>query len=359
VETVADTAAAPIAIRHRRQILLGGFLLAIVAFLIAVPLRGVLLDAPAATPHPDVPGGARGLLPVRGEPPASEQRAQADRQAPSDPLTQVLDETRAMLEDLTEAKAADTELRNELQALKRDKERLSVELAQANTRRIELERSSKLAETRIAELTKAVDTARRDAGRIDAELTRLRAQNGQLNHSLARADATHKAALAEAAKAQAGLARKLKVVAHAAVQSRADLAGLLKELRAKDQELAAAKSARDEVGAFMIEELNAALRSAPPAQSGPAVDPQPKRAPVQPAGSGAGPVPGPDGERYIVRSGETLWGIAVRHGVGLSALARANGIGKPYHIYAGQKLRIPDGDAASSATSALRPHPSA
>jgi chromosome segregation ATPase len=268
VETVADAAAAPIAIRRRRQMLLGGFLLAIVAFWIAVPLRGLLLDAPA-TAQLDVPG--RALLLVRG--PLSEQRAQEDRQAPLDPLNQVLDETRAMLEDLIEAKAADTELRNELQALKRDNERLSVELAQANTRRIELERSSELAETRIAELTKVVDTARRDVARSDEELTRLRGQNGQLNHSLARADATRKAALAEAEKARAGLARKLEAVTHAAAQSRADLAGLLKELDAKDQELAAAKNAREEVGALMIndedvgalmikekiEELNATL----------------------------------------------------------------------------------------------------
>ena len=155
-----------------------------------------------------------------------------------------------MLEDLIEAKAADTELRNELQALKRDNERLSVELAQANTHRIELERSSELAETRIAELTKAVDTALRDAARMDEELTRLRWQNGKLNHSLARADATRKAALAEAEKARAGLARTLEAATHAAAQSRADLAGLLKELDAKDQELAAAKSAREEVGAL-------------------------------------------------------------------------------------------------------------
>ena len=250
METVADAAAAPIAIRRRRQTLLGGFLLAIAAFWIAVPLRGPLLAASAATPHLDVPGRAPGLLLVRDEPPVSEQRAQEDRQAPSDPLNQVLDETRAMLEDLIEAKAADTELRNELQALKRDNERLSVELAQANTRRIELERSSELAETRIAELTKAVDTALRDAARMDEELTRLRGQNGKLNHSLARADATRKAALAEAEKARAGLARKLEAATHAAAQSRADLAGLLKELNAKDQELAAAKSAREEVGAL-------------------------------------------------------------------------------------------------------------
>jgi nucleoid-associated protein YgaU len=378
VETVADAAAARIAIRRRRQILLGGFLLAIVVFSIAVPLRGLLLDAPAATPHRDVPGRAPGLLLARAEAPVSEQRAHEDRQAPSAPLNQVapsaplnqvapsaplnqvLDETRAMLEGLIAARAADTELRNELQALKRDKERLSAELAQANTRRIELERSSELAETRIAELTKAVDAARREAARIDQELLRLRGQNGQLNHSLARvarADATRKAALAEAAKARAGLATKLKAVTHAAAQSRADLAGLLKELHAKDQELAAAKSDSEEVGPFMIEELNAALRLAPPARAGPAPNARPKRALVQPAGPG--PVPRPDGERYTVRSGETLWAIAVRHGVGLSALAQANGIGRPYHIYVGQKLRIPDGAAASTATGALRPDPRA
>jgi chromosome segregation ATPase len=259
-------------------------LLAIVAFWIAVPLRGLLLDAPA-TAHLDVPGRAPGLLLARG--PVSEQRAREDRPAASDPLSQVLDETRAMLEDLNEAKTAATELRNELQALKRDNERLSVELAQANTRRIELERSSELAETRIAELTKAVDTARRDAARIDEELTRLRGQNGQLNHSLAHADGTRKAALAEAEKARAGLARKLEAVTHAAAQSRADLAGLLKELDAKDQELAAAKNAREDVGALMIkekvEELNAALHLGPPAQAGPAPKPQPKPALVQPA----------------------------------------------------------------------------
>jgi chromosome segregation ATPase len=154
-----------------------------------------------------------------------------------------------MLEDLIAAKAADTELRNELRALKRDNERLAVELAQANTGRIELERSSELAEARIAELTKAVDTVRRDAARTDEELTRLRWQNGQLNQSLARADATHKAALAEAEKARSEMAKELEAAKDAATQSEADLAGLHNELEAKDQELAAANTAREEVGA--------------------------------------------------------------------------------------------------------------
>ena len=252
METVVDAAVASLAIRRRHQTLLGGFLLAIAAFWIAVPIRGPLLAASAATPHPDVPGQAPGLLFVRDEPPVSEQRAQEDRQAPSAPLNQVLDDTRAMVEDLIEAKAADTELRNELQALKRDNERLSVELAQALTRRIELERSSELAETRIAELTKAVDTALRDAARMDEELTWLRGQNGKLNHSLARADATRKAELAEAEKARAGLARTREAATHAAAQLKADLAGLLEELNAKDQELAAAKSAPEEGEGYTV-----------------------------------------------------------------------------------------------------------
>jgi hypothetical protein len=52
-----------------------------------------------------------------------------------------------------------------------------------------------------------------------------------------------------------------------------------------------------------LEEVNAALNLAPPAQAVPAPNLQPNPALVEPAaGSGAGP----DGERYTVRSGETL-----------------------------------------------------
>jgi murein DD-endopeptidase MepM/ murein hydrolase activator NlpD len=48
-------------------------------------------------------------------------------------------------------------------------------------------------------------------------------------------------------------------------------------------------------------------------------------------------------ERYTMRSGETLSGIAGRLQVGLGELAQANGIKPPYRVYAGQKLRIPGG----------------
>jgi hypothetical protein len=226
VDSVADAAAAPITIRRRRRALMGGFLLAVLALWTAVPLGGLSLGTSAATPDLDGPGRAPGLLLVRGEAPASEQRTEEDRQAPFGAVNEVL----------AKAIAAATEMRKELQSLKRDNNRLVAELAQANTRRIELERSNELAEARIAELT---NTLRRDAARLAEELTRLHGQNRQLNQSLARADATRKAAVAEAEKALAEMAKKLAAATQAAAQSRADLDGLYKELEAKDQELEA------------------------------------------------------------------------------------------------------------------------
>jgi LysM repeat protein len=57
---------------------------------------------------------------------------------------------------------------------------------------------------------------------------------------------------------------------------------------------------------------------------------------------GAGCPPPPSGQRtYIVRYGDTLWGIALRFGVSLSSLAVANNLSYPYIIYAGQTLIIP------------------
>jgi hypothetical protein len=50
VEPVADPCAAPITIRCRRQVLLGGFLLTIAGLWIAVPLKALLVDASAGVP---------------------------------------------------------------------------------------------------------------------------------------------------------------------------------------------------------------------------------------------------------------------------------------------------------------------
>lgn len=51
---------------------------------------------------------------------------------------------------------------------------------------------------------------------------------------------------------------------------------------------------------------------------------------------------------HVVRSGETLSGIAARYGVSMTALARANGIRNPNFIYVGQRLAIPGAGGGSA-----------
>jgi LysM repeat protein len=53
---------------------------------------------------------------------------------------------------------------------------------------------------------------------------------------------------------------------------------------------------------------------------------------------------------YTVQWGDTLFKIAVRHGVSTQALAQANGISNPSFIYAGQRLTIPAGGSAAGST---------
>ncbi|MGD2207757.1 MAG: LysM peptidoglycan-binding domain-containing protein [Anaerolineae bacterium] len=47
------------------------------------------------------------------------------------------------------------------------------------------------------------------------------------------------------------------------------------------------------------------------------------------------------GRVHVIRRGETLSSIAVRYGTTPQAIARANGLRNPNHIYAGQRLTIP------------------
>ena len=51
----------------------------------------------------------------------------------------------------------------------------------------------------------------------------------------------------------------------------------------------------------------------------------------------------PCGTAYVVRYGDTLSGIAWRHGVSVNSLVWANGIANPNRIYGGQRLYIPCG----------------
>jgi lipoprotein NlpD len=45
-------------------------------------------------------------------------------------------------------------------------------------------------------------------------------------------------------------------------------------------------------------------------------------------------------EFHTVRAGDTLYSIAVRHGLDYRELARWNGIGRDYRIYVGQRIRL-------------------
>ena len=60
---------------------------------------------------------------------------------------------------------------------------------------------------------------------------------------------------------------------------------------------------------------------------------------------------------YVVQPGDTLSGIAARHGVSLAALAQANGITNSDFVYVGQRLTIPGaGNTPAPLLSAERTH---
>ena len=70
---------------------------------------------------------------------------------------------------------------------------------------------------------------------------------------------------------------------------------------------------------------------------------------VPAGGSGSAPAPAAAGGTHRVRPGETLGGIAARYGTSVSALAALNGIGDPSRIVAGRLLRVPAGTRAGPA----------
>jgi N-acetylmuramoyl-L-alanine amidase len=67
---------------------------------------------------------------------------------------------------------------------------------------------------------------------------------------------------------------------------------------------------------------------------------------------GAGGGAGAAGGTYRVRPGDTLGGIAARHGTTVSALARANGIRNPALIRIGMRLAVPGGGPAAAVPAA-------
>lgn len=98
-----------------------------------------------------------------------------------------------------------------------------------------------------------------------------------------------------------------------------------------DQRLRALESSREKDKQEMVDVLSKKISQI---MGGGPVDSGRKK-----TGSGK-PSAGGGGE-YVVKSGETLSGIASTHGVTISALREANGIKKDNQLRAGQKLVIP------------------
>jgi predicted nucleic acid-binding Zn-ribbon protein len=130
-----------------------------------------------------------------------------------------LQATRAKLEELSAAVSVNSKLRKEVEALKKDNQRLTTELAEASSRQSEAES----ARARIAELTKGVEAARAQSGQLQEALNRLQRQDAELNQSVSRARAAREAADARAAKTQAEMTSKLKEAVDVAARAKAEL----------------------------------------------------------------------------------------------------------------------------------------
>jgi chromosome segregation ATPase len=174
---------------------------------------------------------------------------QGDAQAASTglaDLNEVLAATQKRLDELFKASAALAERREAFEALEQENERLEAALREANTARAELENASKLAEARIAELTKSAEVTARDSGRIDKELAELRRQNADLAERLAVADTARGTVEHQLEQTRSDMQQKLEAATGAAEQSRAALAQLREQLARAGQDLARAQSAREQ-----------------------------------------------------------------------------------------------------------------
>lgn len=71
-------------------------------------------------------------------------------------------------------------------------------------------------------------------------------------------------------------------------------------------------------------------------------------------GSAPAPAPAPAGATYTVKAGDTLSAIAQRYGTNYQTLAAINGIADPNRIYAGQVLKVPGGPVVQPTPQAQR-----
>jgi outer membrane protein OmpA-like peptidoglycan-associated protein len=229
--------------------------------LLAASLAGLYAIDAAALPllRQPLPPATRLVLvddEQTGTPEAAGPTAAGEERAPFAELNEALAAARARLEELSRAAAVAVnagQARQELQAVKQDNQRLTTELAALRASRDELQNASQAAETRIAELTKAVEDAAGEVKRIEEELVAMRWQNAQLNTSLARAQTAREKIELEAQQTQAVLTTKVETLSAAAEQSATEIARLRQELADGQQRLEIATSSRQEAEARLAE----------------------------------------------------------------------------------------------------------
>jgi lipoprotein NlpD len=78
---------------------------------------------------------------------------------------------------------------------------------------------------------------------------------------------------------------------------------------------------------------------------------------VAPVSTARGAAPMPPDAIYVIRKGDTLYSIAWRCDLDYPTLAAWNGIGEPYRIYPGQRLRLTPPPAATVRTRASEARP--
>jgi outer membrane protein OmpA-like peptidoglycan-associated protein/predicted nucleic acid-binding Zn-ribbon protein len=237
--------------------------------LLAASLTGLYAIDAAALPllgQPVAPATRLILVDDEGTatPEASGPTAAGDEAAPFAELNEALAAARARLEELSRAAEVAVnagQARQELQAVRQENQRLTAELAAVRASRDELQGASTAAETRVAELTKAVEDAAGEVKRIEEELVALRWQNAQLNTSLARAQAAREKIELEAQQTQAALTTKVETLTASAEQSATAITRLRQELADSQERLESATSSRQAAEA-QLSDLRAAAQSA-------------------------------------------------------------------------------------------------
>ena len=207
-------------------------------------LTSVVLGASEASALPQVqiaprPGFLLAQAAKPAEPtvkPAEQRRVDQQAQAPLTELNEVLEATRARLDELFGATHNLAEHRSESELLRQENERLAGELERLNGRVADLESSNQRAEAEIAHLTNANDVADQNMARLGDELAGARRQNTELEARLAHADSAREAAEATVEKTRLEMQQAVE-------RSGAEAERLNSELAAAKAELGEATTA--------------------------------------------------------------------------------------------------------------------